>query len=308
MLSRRAPWFASVAEVGATTTSSPASRADNHITSTTSTTTLTMWVTTTTTTSDVDKAAVVDVSSRQELKPTVDATQSLENVEDDDFSFQPKGCEFMDCAIYIQDVDSSLSSESASPRQQRPDTVERKESLDELAQQRHTCENDELNENDPDNPQHETTGKTPLPWTRHVHQIVNLSTSLVVAEILQNVLPVVDLAAVGRLSEDSVQDFAAAALATAWFNLWHVAVLGYASALETYTAQAYGAQEYAIMARWTGNGLLLVAMTTLPMGVLLLQCEPVLRLWGQDPDTSRQAALYCQGLVPGLFPSMPTGR
>lgn len=53
-------------------------------------------------------------------------------------------------------------------------------------------------------------------YREHLAHVTKLTYPIVLSEIFQNLLPVVDIAFVGRLGKE---DLAAAALATVWFNL-----------------------------------------------------------------------------------------
>ena len=57
---------------------------------------------------------------------------------------------------------------------------------------------------------------------RHLSAVGKLTYPIVLSEFFQNTLPVVDIAFVGQLGKD---ELGAAALATAWFNLWNTSMM-----------------------------------------------------------------------------------
>ena len=65
-------------------------------------------------------------------------------------------------------------------------------------------------------PQREGDSRDTQTYREHLEHVTKLTYPIVLSEIFQNLLPVVDIAFVGRLGKE---ELAAAALATVWFNL-----------------------------------------------------------------------------------------
>ena len=73
--------------------------------------------------------------------------------------------------------------------------------------------------------------KHTLSYKQHLKDVFAITYPIILSEIFQNVLPVVDIAFVGKLSK---HELAAAALATVWFNLWNAFMMGFMTAIDTY--------------------------------------------------------------------------
>jgi MATE family multidrug resistance protein len=104
---------------------------------------------------------------------------------------------------------------------------------------------------------------------------------------------------VGQLGKD---ELAAAALATAWFNLWNYCMIGFLTATDTMLAQSYGAKQYDNYALWTGNSLVVIVPITLVAAGAIALCGPCMKLFGQDDELSDAAAQFSYRLLPGLLP------
>mmetsp|Transcript_1775 Transcript_1775/g.2564 ORF Transcript_1775/g.2564 Transcript_1775/m.2564 type:complete len:555 (+) Transcript_1775:49-1713(+) len=134
----------------------------------------------------------------------------------------------------------------------------------------------------------------------HLKHIAALTWPIIVAEFFQNVLPVVDVAFVGRLT--SKEELAAAALGTVWFNLWNSSMLGFLTAIDTLLAQSFGAKDFESFAMWSGNSLFIVSIVTILVGGLISLCDPAMVAFGQDPELSAAAGQFTYRLLPGLLP------
>ncbi len=136
--------------------------------------------------------------------------------------------------------------------------------------------------------------------TEHLRHIASITGPIIVAELFQNILPMVDIAFVGRLT--SKEDLASAALATVWFNLWNASILGFCTAIDTFLSQSYGAKEFETFAMWSGNSIFIVSLVSLLIGGLIALCDPVMVAFGQDPALSAAAGQFSYRLIPGLLP------
>ena len=137
-------------------------------------------------------------------------------------------------------------------------------------------------------------------YREHAKDVLSLTGPIIMSEIFQNTIPVVDIAFVGNLPDK--EDLAAAALATVWFNLWNAAMLGFNTAIDTFLAQAYGANELKGYGLWTGTGLVIVMIVTCLVAGLIALCGPVMKLFGQDEELAERAGHFSYRLIPGLFP------
>jgi len=134
----------------------------------------------------------------------------------------------------------------------------------------------------------------------HAIDVFGIAGPIVMPEIFQNALPVIDIAFVGNLP--GKEDFAAAALATVWFNLWDTAMIGFSTAIDTYLAQAYGAKELRSFGLWTGTSLVVVMIATVFVAGLLALCGPMMEVLGQDEILAGRAQEFSYRLIQGLFP------
>ena len=139
-----------------------------------------------------------------------------------------------------------------------------------------------------------------LSYREHALDVLSLTGPMVMCEVFQNLLPVIDVAFVGNLPDNN--DLAAAALATAWFNIWNAAILGFNTAIDTFLSQAYGAKELQGYAMWTGTGLAIAIIVTCFIAGLVALCGPVMKLFGQDEVLAERAGHFSYALIPGMFP------
>eukprot|EP00551_Chaetoceros_affinis_P020420 CAMPEP_0203722186 /NCGR_PEP_ID=MMETSP0092-20131115/5442_1 /ASSEMBLY_ACC=CAM_ASM_001090 /TAXON_ID=426623 /ORGANISM="Chaetoceros affinis, Strain CCMP159" /LENGTH=573 /DNA_ID=CAMNT_0050602253 /DNA_START=14 /DNA_END=1735 /DNA_ORIENTATION=+ len=134
----------------------------------------------------------------------------------------------------------------------------------------------------------------------HLKHIASLTGPIIVAEFFQSTLPIVDVAFLGRMT--SKEEFASAALATVWFNLWNSSMLGFLTAIDTLLAQSFGAKDFETFTTWGGNSIVIVSMVTILVVGLVALCDPAMVAFGQDPVTSAAAGQFAYRLLPGLLP------
>ena len=130
-------------------------------------------------------------------------------------------------------------------------------------------------------------------------KLFHLSYPLVLCELLQSLLPVVDIAFVGNLSKD---DLAIAALATTWFNLINITMFGFMTGIDTFLSQSYGAQSFENYGVWTGNSLVIIFVATVIASGFMSLCGPFMHLVVSDPELAKAAGLFAIQLIPGLYP------
>ena len=140
---------------------------------------------------------------------------------------------------------------------------------------------------------------TPISYRNHLLDVSKITYPIILSEIFQNTLPLIDLAFVGQLGKD---ELAAAALATVWFNLWNASMTGFMTAIDTFLAQSYGANQYENFGAWTGNSIVITMAVTVFVSGVIAACGPAMHLFGQQTDLANAAGEFSYRLIPGLFP------
>jgi MATE family multidrug resistance protein len=139
----------------------------------------------------------------------------------------------------------------------------------------------------------------PISYRNHLIIASKITYPIILSEIFQNTLPLIDLAFVGQLGKD---ELAAAALATVWFNLWNASMTGFMTAIDTFLAQSYGANQYENFGAWTGNSIVITMLVTVVVSGVIAACGPAMHLFGQQSDLADAAGEFSYRLIPGLFP------
>ncbi|KAI3453084.1 hypothetical protein Pfo_009747 [Paulownia fortunei] len=126
-----------------------------------------------------------------------------------------------------------------------------------------------------------------------------LAGPMVAVTLSQFLLQVIPLMMVGHLSELSLSCTAMAMslAAVTGFDL----LLGMASALETLSGQAYGAQQYEKLGTQTYTAIFSLYIICIPLSFLWIYMGNLLRFVGQDPQISHEAGKFTMWLVPALF-------
>ncbi|KAL8052934.1 hypothetical protein ABFS82_05G037900 [Erythranthe guttata] len=121
-----------------------------------------------------------------------------------------------------------------------------------------------------------------------------------VAVTLSNyLLQVISMTMVGHLGELSLSS-TAIAMSLAGVTGWSL-LLGMASALETLSGQAYGAEQYEKIGTQTYTAIFSLIVVCIPLSILWICMGDVLVLLGQDPLISREAGKFIVWLTPALF-------
>ncbi|KMT08176.1 hypothetical protein BVRB_6g142990 [Beta vulgaris subsp. vulgaris] len=126
-----------------------------------------------------------------------------------------------------------------------------------------------------------------------------LACPMVVVIMSQYLLQVISIMMVGHLGELYLSSTAiAVSLAgVTGFSL----MLGMASALETISGQAYGAQQYKKIGTQTYTAIFSLTLVCIPLSVLWIYMEKILVFIGQDPSISHEAGKFSIYLLPALF-------
>ncbi|MFI5014353.1 MAG: MATE family efflux transporter [Hyphomicrobiales bacterium] len=141
-------------------------------------------------------------------------------------------------------------------------------------------------------------------WTTELRATAALSGPLIATSIAQMAINAISMAMVGRLGAG---ELAATALANGIYTSFLVFSLGLVSAVAPMLANERGRHRHAVreMRRTVRQGFWAALAIALPIWLILWQIEPLLVLLGQEPGTSRRAALFMHyqqwGLLPQLF-------
>ena len=117
--------------------------------------------------------------------------------------------------------------------------------------------------------------------------------------MLSFLMPVVDLLFVGHLG---THELAAAALGDTVFKTVALPLQGFASALDTFLSQSYGAGRLDTYGRWAHVGTLVMLGLSVPCMLFLGLSEPLLLAIGQEATLAASAGGFCWRLVPGMPP------
>lgn len=120
-------------------------------------------------------------------------------------------------------------------------------------------------------------------------------------QIAQIVMMTTDLAFIGYLGAEGV---AAAALASRIYVLAFTFGAGLLAPIVPLAAQAFGANNLAVVRRSVRMGLWAAMMLSLPIMAFASCGEPILLAFGQAPDTARLAQQYLFGLAWGVTPTL----
>ncbi|XP_021747955.1 protein DETOXIFICATION 12-like [Chenopodium quinoa] len=126
-----------------------------------------------------------------------------------------------------------------------------------------------------------------------------LAGPMVAVVLSQYFLQVISMMMVGHLGELSLASTAIAVslCGVTGFSL----LLGMASALETISGQAYGAQQYKKLGTQTYTAIFSLTLVCIPLSVLWIYMGEVLIFVGQDPSISHEAGKFSTYLLPALF-------
>lgn len=83
--------------------------------------------------------------------------------------------------------------------------------------------------------------------------------------------------------------------------MWWNKQLGMASALETISGQAFGAKQYEKIGTQTYTAIVSLIIVCIPVSILWIYVENLLKFVGQDPQISHEAGKMVMWLIPALF-------
>lgn len=132
-------------------------------------------------------------------------------------------------------------------------------------------------------------------------ETAKLAFPMVLTQLGQVAMMTTDLAFFGHLGADAV---AAAALAGKVYFVSVTLGTGLLAASATFAAQAFGANNLALVRRSLRMGLWIALSVSLPIMAFQLCGEQILLSLGQAPDTTRLAQQYLSGLAWGVAPML----
>ncbi|KAF7819963.1 protein DETOXIFICATION 9-like [Senna tora] len=126
-----------------------------------------------------------------------------------------------------------------------------------------------------------------------------MAAPMVAVTVSQYLLQVVSMMMVGHIGKLS---FSAVAIATSFAEVTGFSVLlGMAGALETLCGQTYGAEEFRKLGNYTCCAIITLMLVCVPISMVWIFMDRILLLFGQDPQISDAARIYCIFLIPALF-------
>jgi multidrug resistance protein, MATE family len=129
--------------------------------------------------------------------------------------------------------------------------------------------------------------------------LLRLALPIVVVQLGIMFMGVIDTIMVGHLSARAL---AAVALGNLYFWACYIFGMGVIMALDPVIAQAVGARDEVAVARGFQRGFLVAVLLTLPISIVLLFADPILRALGQPPDVVPLAVSYVLFCIPGVLP------
>ncbi|KAL3830837.1 hypothetical protein ACJIZ3_019639 [Penstemon smallii] len=126
-----------------------------------------------------------------------------------------------------------------------------------------------------------------------------LAGPMVAVTLSHYLLQVISLMMVGHLDELSLSS-TAIAISLAGVTGWSL-LMGMASALETLSGQAFGAQQYEKLGTQTYTAIFSLNIVCIPLSILWIYMGNFLKFIGQDPEISHEAGKFTMWLVPALF-------
>lgn len=130
-------------------------------------------------------------------------------------------------------------------------------------------------------------------------ETAKLALPMVLTQLGQVAMMTTDLAFIGRIGAEAV---AGAALAGKVYVVSITFGMGPLAASATFAAQAFGANNLAVVRRSLRMGLWIALLLSLPVMASLLCSEQVLLALGQAPDAARLAQEYLSGVAWGVAP------
>jgi len=137
----------------------------------------------------------------------------------------------------------------------------------------------------------------PLPSLQDFRALLKLALPIVVVQVGLMMMGVVDTIVVGHVS---ATELAAAALGNLYYFGLTMFGMGTLMAIDPIVSQAFGARDEAAIARGLQRGIVLALIISVPMTLLCLPAEPILRLLRQPSEVVPRAAGFVLMSAPGV--------
>ena len=135
------------------------------------------------------------------------------------------------------------------------------------------------------------------PLRQELAATVRLATPVALVQLGAMLMGVVDAMMLGRVSAQALAAGALGNISTFPLLIFGAGVL---SALDPLVAQAHGAGDRRAIGSHLQRGAVLALVLTIPLGLLIANVAPVLRLLGQPEAIIGDAAIFARGLIWGL--------
>lgn len=146
-----------------------------------------------------------------------------------------------------------------------------------------------------------TRGAAAHQFAVELSETARLALPMVLTQVGQIAMMTTDLAFIGRISAEAL---AAAALAGRFYLISVTLGVGLMFAIAPLAAQAFGANNLALVRRALRMGLWAALILSLPIMAIALQGEQILLALDQAPDVARLAQQYLFGLAWGAAPAL----
>ncbi|KAJ7948670.1 Protein DETOXIFICATION [Quillaja saponaria] len=122
---------------------------------------------------------------------------------------------------------------------------------------------------------------------------------MILTNVCYSLITLVSVMLAGHLGK---LQLAGATLANSWATVTGFAfMIGLSGALETLCGQGFGAKEYRMLGIFLQASCIISFLLSIVISIIWFYTEPILVLFHQDRDISKEAALYMKFLIPGLF-------
>ncbi|XP_028785538.1 protein DETOXIFICATION 9-like [Neltuma alba] len=136
-------------------------------------------------------------------------------------------------------------------------------------------------------------------FCQELKRVSSMAAPMVAVTVSQYLLQVVSMMMVGHIGKLA---FSGVAIATSFAEVTGFSVLiGMAGALETLCGQTYGAEDFKKLGNYTCCAIISLMFVCVPISVMWIFMDKILLLFGQDPEISHVARVYCIYLIPALF-------
>ncbi|MET4519961.1 MATE family efflux transporter [Bradyrhizobium sp. I1.7.5] len=146
-----------------------------------------------------------------------------------------------------------------------------------------------------------TRGAGLLHFGLELRETAKLALPMILTQVGQIAMMTTDLAFIGRIGADAV---AAASLASRVYLVSFTFGAGVLAGIVPLAAQAFGANNLALVRCTLRMGLWAAVILSFPMIVFALQGEQLLLAFGQAPDAARLAQQYLIGMAWGVGPAL----